>query len=345
MSESIIMPVAQPSVQYDISQKPFTEELKQLLQEDLINVNKMIITYLNSDVSLIPRIAQHLIMAGGKRIRPLLTIAAAQLCGYTGNRHIPLAAAIEFVHAATLLHDDVIDESDKRRGRTTANILWGNKASILVGDFLFARSFELMVKTDSIDVLETIAEASKTITEGEILQLDSLNNLEQPEENYLRIIGAKTATLFSAGCKSGAMLATKDVNKIGSLSNFGYYLGMLFQIMDDILDYTGDASEIGKDIGKDLLEGKVTLPLLHAFQKANGTDRRFMMQLIGSETISPDTLSALRDLFEKYRSIKYALEKANSYHLKAIDCLSGFQDSLLKTTLIKLAAASTQRLS
>jgi octaprenyl-diphosphate synthase len=345
MTESLIMPVAQPSVQYDISQKTFTDELKQLLQEDLINVNKMIITYLNSDVSLIPRIAQHLIMAGGKRVRPLLTIASAKLCGYTGNCHIPLAAAIEFVHAATLLHDDVIDESDKRRGRTTANTLWGNKASILVGDFLFARSFELMVKTDSIDVLETIAKASKTITEGEILQLDSLNNLEQTEENYLRIIGAKTATLFSAGCKSGAMLATKDVSKISALSNYGYYLGMIFQMMDDILDYTGNASEIGKEIGKDLLEGKVTLPLIHAFQKANGTDRRFMMQLLDTETISPDTLSTLLALFQKYQSITYALEKANTYHLKAIECLRGFQDGFLKTTLINLAASSTQRLS
>lgn len=339
------MPAAQPSMQHDFLPKTYVDELKNLLQEDLINVNKMIITYLNSDVTLIPRIAQHLILAGGKRIRPLLTLAAAKLCGYTGTRHIPLAASIEFVHAATLLHDDVIDESHTRRGQPSSNALWGNKASILVGDFLFSRAFELMVKTESIMVLEIIAEASKKISEGEILQLDALHNIEQSEENYLRIIEAKTATLFSAGCKSGAMLATQDIGKISALRQFGHYMGMIFQIVDDILDYTGDTKQIGKEIGSDLKEGKVTLPLIAAYRKANSREKAYLKKIVEQQNdTSEDDLEQILSLFKKYHAIDYAESMAQKFYEKALESLSGFAASPLKNALMALASSSRKRL-
>lgn len=337
------MPVAQPTVQHDFSPKPPHEDLKQILQDDLINVNKMIITYLSSDVTLIPRIAQHLILAGGKRIRPLITCAAAKLCGYTGTRHIPLAASIEFVHAATLLHDDVIDESTTRRNQPTANALWGNKASILVGDFLFARAFELMVKTDSITVLETIAEASKKISEGEILQLDALHNIEISKENYFRIIAAKTATLFSAGCKSGAMLATDDAAKISALHAFGHNLGMVFQIIDDILDYTGDARTIGKDIGNDIREGKVTLPLIRAFEAASPTQKTFIEGLLTGKTIDEKDFNQLHLILGEHQSIESCYSTALTYYEKALESLDIFPDTPLKSSLQALALQSTRR--
>lgn len=337
------MPVAQPTVQHDFSPKPPHEDLKQILQDDLINVNKMIITYLSSDVTLIPRIAQHLILAGGKRIRPLITCAAAKLCGYTGTRHIPLAASIEFVHAATLLHDDVIDESTTRRNQPTANALWGNKASILVGDFLFARAFELMVKTDSITVLETIAEASKKISEGEILQLDALHNIEISKENYFRIIAAKTATLFSAGCKSGAMLATDDAAKISALHAFGHNLGMVFQIIDDILDYTGDARTIGKDIGNDIREGKVTLPLIRAFEAASPTQKTFIEGLLTGKTIDEKDFNQLHLILGEHQAIESCYRTALTYYEKALESLDIFPDTPLKSSLQALALQSTRR--
>ncbi len=337
------MPVAQPTVQHDFLPKTPHEDLKQILQDDLINVNKMIVTYLSSDVTLIPRIAQHLILAGGKRIRPLITVASAKLCGYTGTRHIPLAASIEFVHAATLLHDDVIDESTTRRNQPTANALWGNKASILVGDFLFARAFELMVRTDSIAVLEIIAEASKKISEGEILQLDALHNMDISKENYFRIIAAKTATLFSAGCKSGAMLATQDTNKISALHTFGHNLGMVFQIVDDILDYTGDATTIGKDVGNDIREGKITLPLIRAYEAAHPDQKDFIQHLLKTETIEEEDFHKLLHILSEHKAIESCHETAQTYYQKALESLEIFPNTPLKSALQNLAFHSTRR--
>jgi octaprenyl-diphosphate synthase len=242
------------------------QPLQDMLSTDLQAVNKEIITRLQSKVDLIPQLASHLIAAGGKRLRPLLTLAAAQLCGYTGDRHIKLAACVEFIHTATLLHDDVVDHSDKRRGLDTANAIWGNKASVLVGDFLFSRSFQLMVEDGSLEVLRILSGASATIAEGEVAQLLTANNMATTEEEYLAVIRAKTAALFSAAAEIGAVIADRPQTEQQALHEYGLNLGLAFQISDDVLDYAPNS--LGKNMGDDFRDGKVTLPIILAYQKA-----------------------------------------------------------------------------
>ena len=235
--------------------------LKSDFEMEMRSVDRIINRYMTSDSTpIISELSSHLIKAGGKRLRPLLTIASAKMCDYSGDAHIKLAAAIEFIHSATLLHDDVVDESEKRRGKPTANFLWNNQSSVLVGDYLFSKSFQLMVEAGSLNVLSILADASATISEGEILQLSAVRNLNTSQEVYYKIIEGKTAALFSAATKVGAVIANSEKDFVTAFMNYGKFLGLCFQLTDDLLDYIGDEESLGKKIGDDFKEGKLTLP-------------------------------------------------------------------------------------
>ncbi|HYZ26283.1 MAG TPA: polyprenyl synthetase family protein, partial [Geminicoccaceae bacterium] len=251
------------------------DTLKGLVDADMSRVNRLIIARLDSPISLIPQLAGHLVAAGGKRVRPMLTLIAAQLCDYQGLRHVPLAAAVEFIHTATLLHDDVVDESDLRRGLATANAIWGNKPSVLVGDFLFSRAFQLMVEDGSLEVLAILANASAVIAEGEVAQLMTTNDAETNEARYLEVITAKTATLFAAAARIGAVIAERPLADAEALQNYGENLGIAFQLIDDVLDYSAREVVLGKSIGDDFRDGKITLPVVLAFQRGDAAERRF----------------------------------------------------------------------
>jgi len=271
-----------PSLKPSLTPSSGFEPLLSLLQKQLNAVNTCLLQKMESPVALIPEIAGYLISLGGKRLRPLLTIASAELCGYKGERHIHLAACVEFIHTATLLHDDVVDESTLRRGRQTANSLWNNKASVLVGDFLFSRAFELMVADGSLEVLDILSKASSAISEGEVLQLSMSHSLELTQETYLKIIESKTARLFSAATEVGAVVAKASAEERKALTQFGRALGIAFQLMDDILDYSANQGQLGKTIGDDFREGKVTLPLILAYQK--GRQNSFWEDVLAKET-------------------------------------------------------------
>lgn len=251
------------------------DALRNLCAADLAKVNQLIIDHMQSEVPLIPQLAGHLIAAGGKRLRPLLTLASARLCNYRGDDHIGLAAAVEFIHTATLLHDDVVDESHLRRGRDTANAVWGNQASVLVGDFLFSRAFRLMVQSDSMRVLDILANASAVIAEGEVAQLTTANDTATDEDGYLDVIRAKTAALFSAACKIGAVIGERPEAEEFALDQYGLNLGIAFQLVDDYLDYGIADDRLGKDVGDDFREGKITLPVILAFRRGDAEQQSF----------------------------------------------------------------------
>jgi octaprenyl-diphosphate synthase len=251
------------------------DRLSAMLAPDMEAVNRIIVDRMHSPVALIPQLAGYIIAAGGKRLRPLLTLASAQLCGYQGDRHHKLAAAVEFIHTATLLHDDVVDESDRRRGQSSANAEFGNQASVLVGDFLFSRSFELMVEDGSLESLRILSRASAIIAEGEVLQLATNNNLETSESDYLAVVRAKTASLFAAACEIGAVVAGRPADEAEALHEFGMSFGIAFQIVDDVLDYSAREAQLGKTIGDDFREGKLTLPVVYALERADEAERAF----------------------------------------------------------------------
>ncbi len=262
------------------TQKPH-DRLSGVLSAEMEAVNALIRTRMASEhAPRIPEVTAHLVEAGGKRLRPMLTLAAARLCDYAGPFHIHLAATVEFIHTATLLHDDVVDESDRRRGRPTANLLWDNKSSILVGDYLFARSFQLMVETGSLRVLDILADASATIAEGEVLQLTAAQNLATDEEIYLQVIRGKTAALFAAACEVGGVIAGAPETSVEALRTYGDALGISFQIVDDLLDYGGSSEATGKNIGDDFREGKLTLPVIKAVAAASDEERGFWARVI-----------------------------------------------------------------
>src|SRR6056297_1004675 len=249
-------------------QKPH-DRLAEILSDDMAEVNTLIRTRMASEhAPRIPEVTAHLVEAGGKRLRPMLTLAAARMCGYEGENHVKLAATVEFIHTATLLHDDVVDESDKRRGRPTANLLWDNKSSVLVGDYLFARSFQLMTDTGSLDVLKILSNAAATIAEGEVLQLTAAANLSTTEDIYLQVVRGKTAALFAAACEVGGVISDAPDTRVNALNTYGDALGIAFQIADDLLDYGGDTGATGKNIGDDFRERKLTLPVIKAIAKA-----------------------------------------------------------------------------
>lgn len=320
---------------------PSLAPLMSLLAPQLDAINACILKKMQSSVELIPQIAGYLISLGGKRLRPLLTVASAELCGYVGERHIPLAACIEFIHTATLLHDDVVDDSTLRRGKATANALWSNKASILVGDFLFSRAFELMVEDGSLTILKILSETTSALAEGEMLQLTSSHDLELTQETYLKIIRAKTARLFSAATEVGAVIANVDDCQRNALSHFGYSLGMAFQLMDDVLDYTANQEKLGKALGDDFREGNVTLPVILAFER--GADRAFWQRAFKEGLRDDNALAHAIYLLKESGALHKTQQIAQSFVNEALECLNIFPESPLKGALCDVAHFSIDR--
>lgn len=304
--------------------QPSLEPMMELVASDMNLVNAVILDRMQSEIPLIPELAGHLIAGGGKRMRPMLTLASAKLLGYTGTRHHRLAAAVEFIHTATLLHDDVVDGSDLRRGKRTANLIWGNQASILVGDFLFSRSFELMVEDGSLKVLKILSNASAVIAEGEVDQLTATRRIDLGEERYLDIILAKTAALFAAACRIAAVVAERPEAEEQALDAFGRNLGVAFQLVDDAIDYTSDADTMGKDNGDDFREGKVTLPVILAYARGSDEDRKFWKDaILGHRATDADFAHAV-ELVRSSRAIDDTLARARHYGQRAIDAIAGF---------------------
>lgn len=319
------------------------EILQTLMQNDMDNVNAMIIKHMHSDVPLIPQLASYLIAAGGKRIRPLLTLSCTALFKGDMSRAHRLSAAVEFIHTATLLHDDVVDDSDQRRGKESANIVFGNEASVLVGDFLFSRAFQLMVADGSLDVLRILSNASAIIAEGEVLQLSAQNNIDTTMENYFRVIEGKTASLFAAACEVGPVIAEQDDVTIKALRDYGMNLGMAFQIIDDVLDYKADRAKLGKDLGDDFREGKMTAPVILAIEKADESEREFWQRTLGDKNQNEGDLQTAQDLIAKHGSIPKGMDLAQIYGNKAIKNLSSLPASPLKQTLIDLVSFTITR--
>ncbi|HMD62375.1 MAG TPA: polyprenyl synthetase family protein [Stellaceae bacterium] len=329
--------------QVEAVHKPSLDPLSQLLGSDLECVNRLIVERMQSPVALIPQLAGYIVASGGKRLRPMLTLGSARLCGYRGIRHVSLAAAVEFIHTATLLHDDVVDASDLRRGRDTANAVWGNKPAILVGDFLFSRSFELMVEDGSVRILEILSRASSVIAEGEVLQLMTQNNLKTTEASYLEVIRAKTAELFAAASRIGAVVADRPVEEEAALDRFGRDLGIAFQLVDDMLDFSARQIEFGKSIGDDFRDGKVTLPILLAFARGDGEERAFWRRALEEMDQRIGDLEHAIALVERHGALAETLSRARSYAASAIDELSVFPDGPERQALIEAASFATER--
>lgn len=307
--------------------------LMKIVKSDLELTNRIIIERMHSEVELIPTLARHLIAAGGKRLRPVLTIGAAKLCGYDGERHRKLAACVEFIHTATLLHDDVVDESDMRRGNETANNLWGNQASVLVGDFLFSRAFQLMVEDGSLEVLRILSTASAVIAEGEVLQLMNVGDMAITEETYMEVIRSKTAALFAAACRVGAVVADRPSAEADALENYGRDLGVAFQLVDDVLDYSAAQADLGKNIGDDFREAKVTLPLLISFGKSNSDEQAFWQRTIGDHDQSKGDLDTALEILARHGAIEATIERARAFGAQAKASLDIFEDSPARDAL------------
>lgn len=312
-------------------------------QADLQQVEGYMAAALRSDVSLIPQVSQHLIGSGGKRFRPLLLMASASLCGYEGERRQPLAAVIEFIHTATLLHDDVIDNADMRRGRTAANHVWGNAASVLVGDFLYSEAFQLMAKYGSLEIIKVLARATNLMAEGEVFQLVKRGDPEISEKEYLAIIEKKTSHLISAACAVGALLADAPEEKVGALSRFGLNLGFAFQIVDDALDYTAKEEEFGKAIGKDLDEGKMTLPLIRTLSRCSEEERQRIRAVVTDPARNETSLLAVFELIRRDDGIDYAMKMARTYIDDGKRELAIFSDQAPLQDLLTLADYVTER--
>ena len=305
------------------------ESLKPLLDlvaKDMEGINRIILDKAVSEVELIPELAHHLIDSGGKRLRPMLTLAAAKLCGYRGSGHVRVAAAVEFMHTATLLHDDVVDESGLRRGRPTARMIWGNQASVLVGDFLLGQAFRMLVDVGSLPVLKILSNAAAVIAEGEVMQLAAAKNTATTEDEYLAIINAKTAALFSAAAEAGGALAGCPAPEQTALKSYGRNLGLAFQLVDDALDYSGDSAHLGKAIGDDFREGKITLPVILSFRRGSGEERSFWQRTVAEGQIEPGDLEHAVALMKRHKAIEATLERARSYGAIAQDALAIFPD-------------------
>lgn len=311
------------------------------IQPDLERVNTTIIERLYSEEPLVEDIGRHLIQAGGKRLRPILVLITAKALGYQGAHHVDIAAIVEFIHTATLLHDDVVDTSELRRGLPTANATWGNAPSVLVGDFLYSRAFQMMVGIGNMRIMEVMAHTTNVIAEGEVQQLANAKNPELDEAQYLNVIHKKTAALFEAACKCGAIISSNDEKLHEALNRYGYHLGLAFQLMDDLLDYEGDSETLGKNVGDDLAEGKTTLPLIHCLRHCKQDETK----LIHNAILNADTtdLAAIIALVKNYKSLDYTREQAAMHANKAISHLGAIPDSSWKETLIELAHFSVKR--
>ncbi len=319
------------------------EALRQFVGGDMEKVNAVILDKMQSDVALIPQLASHIVAAGGKRLRPMLTIAAAQLCGYGGERHVSLAACVEFIHTATLLHDDVVDESDLRRGNATANAVFGNQASVLVGDFLFSRAFELMVADGSLEVLGILSRASAIIAEGEVMQLITTNDTETTEDAYLDVISSKTAALFAAAARVGGVVAESGRPEVEALDSYGRNLGVAFQLVDDALDYSSQKATLGKSIGDDFKEGKITLPVILAFRRGSDEERTFWRRCLEDLEQDESDLKHALDLMARHDALTDTIERARHYGARARDALGLFPESELKTAMIDAIEFTIER--
>lgn len=317
-----------------------------LVVTDLEACNRTIVARMDSPVALIPQLAAHIVAAGGKRLRPLLTLAAARLCGYGqdgGTRHVELAACVEFIHTATLLHDDVVDESTLRRGLASANAVFGNKASVLVGDFLFARAFQLMVADGSLKVLGILSHAAATIAEGEVLQLATQNDLSTDENRYLDVIKGKTAALFDAACRVGAVISDRPAHEEKALATYGMALGMAFQLVDDALDYAADQTKLGKTVGDDFREGKVTLPVLVAYHAGDPEEKAFWRRTIEDSEQTGADLDRALVLMERHHAIRATIERAALFASDAKEALSVFPAGAIRQALMDVADFTVRR--
>lgn len=308
--------------------------LVDLTAPDMEWVNKLILSKAGSDVELIPEIANHLISSGGKRLRPMVTLAAAKMFGYEGENHVKLATSVEFMHTATLLHDDVVDESDLRRGRKTARMIWGNQASVLVGDFLLGQAFRMMVDVGSLDALDILSTAASVIAEGEVMQLAAAKNLETTEDEHFAVIKAKTAALFSAAAEVGPVIANASRNDRAALRSYGMNLGLAFQLIDDALDYGGSSADLGKNTGDDFREGKVTLPVILAFRRGTGTEREFWRSAIEGAATDDAALERAMGLMKKHGAIADTIGRARHFGGIARDALAPLEETPHKAALL-----------
>lgn len=316
-------------------------QLNSLIEPQFESVNDYIINHLGSNVPLVEKIGHYIVESGGKRLRPLLVLLAANACNYSGKHHISLSAVIEFIHTATLLHDDVVDNSDLRRGKDTANAKWGNAPSVLVGDFLYSRAFQIMVEIGNMDIMKVISNATNVIAEGEVLQLLNCRNPDTSEEAYMQVIIGKTAMLFEAATEVGAILANAPKEQQEALRDYGRHLGIAFQLIDDVMDYLSSAEEMGKNVGDDLAEGKPTLPLIQAMKVVNDDERQLIRQTIrkgGLEDLEP-----ILALVKSSGAIEYTQQSALKQADLAIDALSALPDSSFKETLTLLAHIAVHR--
>lgn len=334
----VVVPIDEPR-----DPRRWLNSILELVGDDMRGVNRIILDKSVSDVEMIPELAHHLIDSGGKRLRPMLTIAAAKLCGYHGDGHIRLAASVEFMHTATLLHDDVVDESDARRGKKTARLIWGNQASVLVGDFLLGQAFRMMVDVGSLPALKILSNAAAVIAEGEVMQLAAAKNLTTTEDSYLAIINAKTAALFAAAAEVGAAISGRPAEDRDALRSYGKTLGIAFQLVDDALDYAGDATSLGKSVGDDFREGKITLPVILAYRRGDDEQRAFWKRTITDGIIEDGDLEHAMELIDRHDAIKATFERARYYGSIARDAMAIFPDSLQKSALLDVVDFSIAR--
>ncbi|MBX4336154.1 polyprenyl synthetase family protein [Bartonella raoultii] len=321
------------------------QSLINLTQNDMKRVNQFILSMANSEVEMIPEISNHLISSGGKRLRPMITLASAHMFDYQNDGHVKLATAVEFMHTATLLHDDVIDESELRRGKSTARVIWGNQASVLVGDFLLGQAFKMMVEVGSIEALSVLANAAAIIAEGEVMQLSAAKNIETSTSDYLKIINAKTAALFSAAAEVGPIIAGYKDKERSALREYGTLLGLAFQLIDDALDYGGTAKNLGKNIGDDFREGKITMPVILAYTRGNMVEKAFWKQALENGDNNDEAFTYAQHLIEKYGGLVDTIEQARIYGKRAIDALSSINKNLAHNALVETVDFCIERVN
>jgi len=326
----MLKPIEKQKLNVDI------EGLRTLVADEARDVDQIIRTRLHSDVALINQLSHYIINSGGKRLRPLLVLLAARACRYQGRQHINLAAVIEFIHTATLLHDDVVDQSDLRRGKDSANTIWGNKPSVLVGDFLFSRAFEIMVADGSLKVLKILSEASSVIAEGEVMQLLTTNDVETSEDAYMEVINAKTAELFAAACEIAPVVADRPEKEEKALRSFGMNLGVAFQLIDDALDYSAKQAVLGKTVGDDFRDGKITLPIILAYNRGDKKERAFWKRVMEDDHPRDGDLAQAMEYLNRHNTLNDTVERARHFGSKARDALALFPGSEAKTALLAI---------
>jgi octaprenyl-diphosphate synthase len=325
-------------IPFESPQAASIQRLTDLVAADMDRVNATILTRTGSQVTMIPEVANHLISSGGKRLRPMLTLAMAKIAGYPGDGHIKLAAAVEFMHTATLLHDDVVDESDMRRGKLAARMVWGNEASVLVGDFLLGQAFKMMVEVGNLHALDILSSAAMVIAEGEVMQLGAAKNTATNEDEYMAVIRAKTAELFAAACEVGPALAVQEKSAQAACRSFGMNLGIAFQLIDDALDYGGTSAKLGKNVGDDFREGKITLPVVLSFRRGSDSERAYWNRTLGEGDIRDGDLDQAIALMAKHHAIEDTIGRARHYGAIATDALALVPPSEIKTALEETVA-------